>query len=55
MDLIDFGIARGAYQTRFTGTGSLTGTWNYMSPGLAACSARIVTRSDTCCIGLRVV
>src|SRR3984893_9050627 len=30
--LIDFGIARGADQTRLTGTGSIIGSWAYMSP-----------------------
>ncbi|MFZ0904992.1 MAG: serine/threonine-protein kinase, partial [Mycobacterium sp.] len=30
--LIDFGIARGADQTRMTGTGSVIGSWPYMSP-----------------------
>lgn len=30
--LIDFGIARGADQTRMTGTGSVIGSWHYMSP-----------------------
>ncbi|WP_083743453.1 serine/threonine-protein kinase PknH/PknJ [Mycobacterium rhizamassiliense] len=30
--LIDFGIARGADQTRMTGTGGVIGSWPYMSP-----------------------
>jgi serine/threonine kinase PknH len=30
--LIDFGIARGADETRLTGTGSIIGSWHYMSP-----------------------
>jgi serine/threonine-protein kinase len=30
--LIDFGIARGAEETRMTGTGSVIGSWHYMSP-----------------------
>src|SRR6201997_1427391 len=30
--LIDFGIARGADETRLTGTGSVIGSWHYMSP-----------------------
>jgi serine/threonine protein kinase len=30
--LIDFGIARGAEETRMTGTGSIIGSWQYMSP-----------------------
>jgi serine/threonine kinase PknH len=30
--LIDFGIARGAEETRLTGTGSIIGSWHYMSP-----------------------
>jgi serine/threonine kinase PknH len=30
--LIDFGIARGVDQTRLTGTGSIIGSWHYMSP-----------------------
>src|SRR6201997_1322746 len=30
--LIDFGIARGADQTGLTGTGSIIGSWPYMSP-----------------------
>jgi serine/threonine-protein kinase len=30
--LIDFGIARGAEETRMTGTGSIIGSWAYMSP-----------------------
>jgi serine/threonine-protein kinase len=30
--LIDFGIARGAEETRMTGTGSVIGSWQYMSP-----------------------
>src|ERR1700736_1962818 len=30
--LIDFGIARGADDTRLTGTGSVIGSWHYMSP-----------------------
>ena len=30
--LIDFGIARGADETRLTGTGSVIGSWPYMSP-----------------------
>jgi serine/threonine protein kinase len=30
--LIDFGIARGAEETRMTGTGSVIGSWAYMSP-----------------------
>jgi serine/threonine-protein kinase len=30
--LIDFGIARAADQTRMTGTGSIIGSWHYMSP-----------------------
>ena len=30
--LIDFGIARGADQTRMTGTDSIIGSWPYMSP-----------------------
>jgi len=30
--LIDFGIARGADETRMTGTGSVIGSWHYMSP-----------------------
>src|ERR1700739_4288464 len=35
--LIDFGIARGADETRLTGTGSVIGSWRYMSPpGLRA-------------------
>ncbi|MCV7412086.1 hypothetical protein AWC05_13730 [Mycobacterium florentinum] len=30
--LIDFGIARGADQTRMTGTGGVIGSWPYMAP-----------------------
>jgi serine/threonine kinase PknH len=30
--LIDFGIARGIDQSRLTGTGSIIGSWHYMSP-----------------------
>src|SRR5246127_2786052 len=30
--LIDFGIARAADETRLTGTGSIIGSWPYMSP-----------------------
>lgn len=30
--LIDFGIARGAQETRLTGTGNVIGSWNYMAP-----------------------
>jgi serine/threonine kinase PknH len=30
--LIDFGIARGAGQTRLTDTGGIIGSWPYMSP-----------------------
>jgi serine/threonine protein kinase len=30
--LIDFGIARGAEETRMTGTGNVIGSWAYMSP-----------------------
>src|ERR1700758_3689697 len=30
--LIDFGIARGAEETRLTGTGSIIGSWQYMAP-----------------------
>jgi hypothetical protein len=30
--LIDFGIARGADETRMTGTGNVIGSWAYMSP-----------------------
>ena len=30
--LIDFGIARGLDETRLTGTGSIFGSWHYMSP-----------------------
>jgi serine/threonine protein kinase len=30
--LIDFGIARAAEETRMTGTGSVIGGWQYMSP-----------------------
>ena len=30
--LIDFGIARGAEETRMTGTGSVIGSWQYLSP-----------------------
>jgi serine/threonine-protein kinase len=30
--LIDFGIARGVDETRLTGTGSVIGSWHYMSP-----------------------
>src|SRR5262249_11959165 len=30
--LIDFGIARGADQTKLTGTGAMIGSWAYMAP-----------------------
>ena len=30
--LIDFGIARGVDETRLTGTGSVVGSWHYLSP-----------------------
>lgn len=30
--LIDFGIARGAEETRLTGTGNVIGSWHYMAP-----------------------
>lgn len=43
--LIDFGIARGADQTRMTGTGSVIGSWPYMSPERLR-AGQIDARSD---------
>ncbi len=43
--LIDFGIARGAGETKMTATGSVVGTWPYMAPERFS-SGQTDTRSD---------
>jgi serine/threonine protein kinase len=43
--LIDFGIARGAGETKMTATGSVVGTWPYMAPERFT-SGQTDTRSD---------
>jgi serine/threonine protein kinase, bacterial len=43
--LIDFGIARGADETRLTGTGQVIGSWQYMAPERLD-AGRIDARSD---------
>lgn len=52
--LIDFGIARGADQTRMTGTGSVIGSWPYMSQSdceqARSTPARTSTPWRACCM-----